>query len=126
MQQSKEECQFLINLAKPHMAKSTVVDSATGKSTDSRFIFAATASCLCDHIVFACLRGVVPDFQNLCLRVRTSTGMFLKRGRDKTIREIEQRIADFAFIPVGMWFTYFVDKSPKSTILFCVFLLNFL
>lgn len=67
MQQSKEECQFLINLAKPHMAKSTVVDSATGKSTDSRFIFAATASCLCDHIVFACLRGVVPDFQNLCV-----------------------------------------------------------
>lgn len=65
---SKEECEYLINLAKPHMAKSTVVDSATGKSTDSR--------------------------------VRTSTGMFLKRGGDKIIREIEQRIADFTFIPV--------------------------
>lgn len=33
---SKEECEYLINLAKPHMAKSTVVDSATGKSKDSR------------------------------------------------------------------------------------------
>ena len=33
---SKEECEYLISLAKPHMQKSTVVDSATGKSKDSR------------------------------------------------------------------------------------------
>ncbi|KAH7444358.1 hypothetical protein KP509_02G075100 [Ceratopteris richardii] len=33
---SKEECEYLINLAKPRMVKSTVVDSATGKSKDSR------------------------------------------------------------------------------------------
>ncbi|KAM7258001.1 hypothetical protein ACFE04_013742 [Oxalis oulophora] len=33
---TKEECEYLINLAKPHMQKSTVVDSATGKSKDSR------------------------------------------------------------------------------------------
>ncbi|GAB4848428.1 hypothetical protein Ancab_003125 [Ancistrocladus abbreviatus] len=33
---SKEECEYLIDLAKPHMQKSTVVDSATGKSKDSR------------------------------------------------------------------------------------------
>ncbi|KAF8022654.1 hypothetical protein BT93_F0234 [Corymbia citriodora subsp. variegata] len=33
---SKEECEYLISLAKPHMAKSTVVDSTTGKSKDSR------------------------------------------------------------------------------------------
>ncbi|OWM74941.1 hypothetical protein CDL15_Pgr021292 [Punica granatum] len=65
---SKEECEYLINLAKPHMVKSTVVDSATGKSKDSR--------------------------------VRTSSGTFLKRGRDKIIRDIEKRIADFTFIPV--------------------------
>jgi prolyl 4-hydroxylase len=64
---NKEECEYLINLAKPHMAKSTVVDSATGKSKDSR--------------------------------VRTSSGMFLNRGQDKTIRSIEKRIADFTFIP---------------------------
>lgn len=64
---SKEECEYLINLAKPHMKKSTVVDSETGKSKDSR--------------------------------VRTSSGTFLPRGRDKTIREIEKRIADFTFIP---------------------------
>ncbi|GLT82582.1 hypothetical protein SLE2022_009450 [Rubroshorea leprosula] len=65
---SKEECEYLINLAKPHMQKSTVVDSETGKSTDSR--------------------------------VRTSSGTFLQRGRDKIIRDIEKRIADFTFIPV--------------------------
>lgn len=65
---SKDECEYLINLAKPHMEKSTVVDSATGKSTDSR--------------------------------VRTSSGTFLTRGRDKIIRTIEKRIADFTFIPV--------------------------
>ncbi|GER33996.1 2-oxoglutarate (2OG) and Fe(II)-dependent oxygenase superfamily protein [Striga asiatica] len=67
---SKEECEYLINLAKPHMVKSTVVDSKTGKSKDSR--------------------------------VRTSSGMFLRRGRDKVIRDIEKRIADFTFIPAGM------------------------
>uniref|UniRef100_A0A1J3DVT1 procollagen-proline 4-dioxygenase n=1 Tax=Noccaea caerulescens TaxID=107243 RepID=A0A1J3DVT1_NOCCA len=65
---SKEECKYLIELAKPHMEKSTVVDEKTGKSTDSR--------------------------------VRTSSGTFLARGRDKTIREIEKRISDFTFIPV--------------------------
>ncbi|OAY60930.1 probable prolyl 4-hydroxylase 10 [Manihot esculenta] len=65
---SEEECDYLISLAKPHMQKSTVVDSETGKSKDSR--------------------------------VRTSSGTFLPRGRDKKIREIEKRIADFTFIPV--------------------------
>ncbi|KAL1822908.1 hypothetical protein DCAR_0310747 [Daucus carota subsp. sativus] len=64
---SKKECEYLINLAKPHMAKSTVVDSKTGKSKDSR--------------------------------VRTSSGMFLRRGGDKIISNIEKRIADFSFIP---------------------------
>ncbi|KAL9269159.1 putative prolyl 4-hydroxylase 10 [Drosera capensis] len=33
---TKEECEYLIELAKPHMHKSTVVDSETGKSKDSR------------------------------------------------------------------------------------------
>ncbi|XP_008778322.1 probable prolyl 4-hydroxylase 3 [Phoenix dactylifera] len=65
---SREECEYIINLAKPHMEKSTVVDSATGKSKDSR--------------------------------VRTSSGTFLQRGRDKIIRAIEKRIADYTFIPV--------------------------
>ncbi|THU65763.1 hypothetical protein C4D60_Mb05t07060 [Musa balbisiana] len=65
---SKEECKYLIDLAKPYMKKSTVVDSTTGRSTDSR--------------------------------VRTSSGMFLRRGQDKIIRAIEKRIADFTFIPV--------------------------
>ncbi|CAI9763521.1 unnamed protein product [Fraxinus pennsylvanica] len=65
---SKEECEYMINLAKPHMQKSTVVDNNTGKSKDSR--------------------------------VRTSSGTFLPRGRDKIVRDIERRIADFTFIPV--------------------------
>ncbi|XP_002530636.2 probable prolyl 4-hydroxylase 10 [Ricinus communis] len=65
---TKEECEYLINLAKPNMQKSTVVDSETGRSKDSR--------------------------------VRTSSGTFLSRGRDKKIRDIEKRIADFSFIPV--------------------------
>ncbi|XP_020113381.1 probable prolyl 4-hydroxylase 3 [Ananas comosus] len=64
---SKEECEYLIELATPHMVKSTVVDSTTGKSKDSR--------------------------------VRTSSGMFLLRGRDRIIRAIEKRIADYTFIP---------------------------
>ncbi|XP_071696207.1 probable prolyl 4-hydroxylase 10 [Rutidosis leptorrhynchoides] len=33
---SQNECEHLINLAKPHMEKSTVVDNDTGKSKDSR------------------------------------------------------------------------------------------
>ncbi|KAJ9564661.1 hypothetical protein OSB04_000627 [Centaurea solstitialis] len=33
---SQDECNHLINLAKPHMEKSTVVDNETGKSKDSR------------------------------------------------------------------------------------------
>ncbi|XP_075474143.1 putative prolyl 4-hydroxylase 10 [Primulina tabacum] len=65
---SKEECNYLISIAEPHMLKSTVVDSETGKSKDSR--------------------------------VRTSSGTFLTRGRDKIVRDIEKKIADFTFIPV--------------------------
>lgn len=65
---SKKECEYLINLAKPNMEKSSVVDNETGKSKDSR--------------------------------VRTSSGTFLPRGGDKIIRKIEQRIADYTFIPV--------------------------
>ncbi|XVF59846.1 hypothetical protein PTKIN_Ptkin07bG0308300 [Pterospermum kingtungense] len=33
---SKEECEYLIDLAKPHMEKSAVVDTKTGKKLDSR------------------------------------------------------------------------------------------
>jgi len=65
---TQEECEYLISLAKPNMQKSTVVDSATGKSKDSR--------------------------------VRTSSGTFLARGRDKIIRNIEKKIADFTFLPM--------------------------
>uniref|UniRef100_J3N3S1 procollagen-proline 4-dioxygenase n=1 Tax=Oryza brachyantha TaxID=4533 RepID=J3N3S1_ORYBR len=65
---SKEECEYLISLARPLMKKSTVVDTSTGGSKDSR--------------------------------VRTSSGMFLRRGLDKIISTIEKRISDYTFIPV--------------------------
>lgn len=38
-EQSKEECEYLISIAEPHMVKSTVVDSKTGRSKDSRYAF---------------------------------------------------------------------------------------
>ncbi|CAN6453540.1 unnamed protein product [Victoria cruziana] len=65
---SRSECEYLINLAQPHMKKSTVVDSQTGRSMDSR--------------------------------VRTSSGTFLKRGQDKFIKDIENRIAEVSFVPI--------------------------
>lgn len=46
-EQSKEECEYLINLAKPHMLKSTVVDSKTGQSKDSRYAFQSFGSNFC-------------------------------------------------------------------------------
>ncbi|KAE8696782.1 putative prolyl 4-hydroxylase 10 [Hibiscus syriacus] len=78
---SKEECEYLISLANPHMAKSTVVDSKTGKSKDSR--------------------------------VRTSSGMFLRRGQDKIIRDIGKRIADYTFIPVANFVIHSMEKAFK-------------
>lgn len=49
LNQSKEECEYLISLAKPHMAKSTVVDSATGRSKDSRYAFLTPPYISCGH-----------------------------------------------------------------------------
>lgn len=45
----------------------------------------------------------VPLASVFACRVRTSSGMFLKRGRDKVVQTIEKRIADFTFIPVGRY-----------------------
>ncbi|KAK8572599.1 hypothetical protein V6N12_028651 [Hibiscus sabdariffa] len=38
---SKEECEYLIKIAKPFMKKSSVVDTKTGKRKDSRFVSSA-------------------------------------------------------------------------------------
>jgi hypothetical protein len=46
----------------------------------------------------------VMPFVTFIFRVRTSSGTFLARGRDKIIRNIEKKIADFTFLPAGMWF----------------------
>ena len=37
-EQTQDECNHLIELARPSLVKSTVVDSATGKSKDSRCV----------------------------------------------------------------------------------------
>ncbi|XP_024633385.1 probable prolyl 4-hydroxylase 3 [Medicago truncatula] len=65
---SKEECEHLINLAKPFMARSLVVDGVTGEVKESSS--------------------------------RTSSGMFLDRGKDKIVQNIERRIADITSVPI--------------------------
>ncbi|PWA36747.1 Oxoglutarate/iron-dependent dioxygenase [Artemisia annua] len=65
---SPEECDYLISLANPHMSRSMVIDSVTGKS-----IYSST---------------------------RTSSSMYLARGRDKMIQSIEKRIANITSLPV--------------------------
>lgn len=40
-------------------------------------------------------------------RVRTSSGTFLRRGHDEIVEEIENRISDFTFIPVGTYVGFF-------------------
>lgn len=103
LEQSKEECEYLIELAKPHMQKSSVVDSETGKSKDSRF--AHRTLLLIYYKTIYQLKQKFDLDQNphmtFFCRVRTSSGTFLARGRDKIIRDIEKRIADFSFVPVG-------------------------
>lgn len=59
---------------------------------------------------------------NLC-RVRTSSGTFLPRGRDKIVQRIEKRIADFTFIPVGMHFNGYLRQHLCIRI---KYLLNFI
>lgn len=94
------------------MVKSTVVDSKTGKSKDSRFVPSMSPQ-MCVFFIssygrrmsirnlFSCIIVLFVEEETLLCRVRTSSGMFLRRGRDKVIKDIEKRIADFAFIPVG-------------------------
>ncbi|AES74074.2 prolyl 4-hydroxylase alpha-like protein [Medicago truncatula] len=65
---SKEECEHLINLAKPFMQRSLVVDGVTG--------------------------------QGILNSVRTSSGTFLERGKDKIVQNVERRIADITSIPI--------------------------
>lgn len=115
--QSKEECEYLINLARPHMKKSTVVDSKTGKSKDSTyvslcpFLHSSWILLFIETDISLLLRTFVSVLFLSCIskavivlsfRVRTSSGMFLRRGQDKIIRTIEKRIADYTFIPAGM------------------------
>ncbi|EFJ32891.1 hypothetical protein SELMODRAFT_67344, partial [Selaginella moellendorffii] len=70
---SAEECDYLIAIAGPRLAKSTVVDTSTGKAR----------------------HGIES-------KVRTSTGMFLSNydRRYPMIEAIERRIAVYSMIPV--------------------------
>ncbi|KAL6317300.1 hypothetical protein AAG906_030053 [Vitis piasezkii] len=81
---SKEECEYMISLAKPYMKKSTVVDSETGRSKDSSFITLVIFKTL----DISYLQGAY-QFRNV-----------FEERRDKIIRDIKKRIADFTFIPV--------------------------
>ncbi|KAI9084379.1 hypothetical protein K1719_033721 [Acacia pycnantha] len=81
--QTDEECEYLINLAEPHMQKSTVLDLDTGKIKYSR--------------------------------VSTCSETFLPRGRDKIVRNIEKRIADFTSILVdGLFFMRGTGESGED------------
>jgi prolyl 4-hydroxylase len=84
---SKEECEYLISKARPEMERSGVVDNVSGKNVDSE-----------------CASLSAPRYSTVTSapRIRTSSGMFFKRGQDATIAAIEDRIAGFAMIPVGV------------------------
>ena len=83
----------MISLAKPSMKKSKVVDVKTGGSKDSRF---------CYSLIYFSPSSLILNLTNrIMCRVRTSSGTFLKRGQDEIVEEIENRISDFTFIPVG-------------------------
>jgi len=57
--------------------------------------------CIPLNLYFCQVRSGLIIFKVWKCRVRTSSGTFLTRGQDKIIQTIEQRIADFTFIPVG-------------------------
>ena len=95
--QSQEECEHLIEIAKPHMEKSTFVDSVTGKRKDSRYAVSSIFSIIFHSIILLLISCPLRSF-----RVRTSSVTFLDRWQDETVRTIEKRIADFTFLPVGM------------------------
>ena len=115
--QSKEECKYLISLGKPHMVKSTVVDSQTGKSKDRRFAFFSSWVmnwwwCFMSEkekdrfffVVGWCYCGFFSD--NLWIYIYRPLRALIIQGanklRDKIIKTIEKRIADYTFIPAGM------------------------
>ncbi|KAK8681531.1 hypothetical protein V6N13_053933 [Hibiscus sabdariffa] len=52
---SKEECEYLIKIAKPFMKKSSVVDTKTGKRKDSRFVLSAGYEIKWTVLVFHCI-----------------------------------------------------------------------
>ena len=109
---TNEECEHLISLAKPNMAKSKVADVKTGRSKDSRF---------CTRFPLQDASGNFLNFkyQNaLMCRVRTSSGAFLKTGHDEIVKEIEDKISDFTFIPVGMWLCFLLVQNMITVYIF--------
>uniref|UniRef100_A0A0D3A1P1 Prolyl 4-hydroxylase alpha subunit domain-containing protein n=1 Tax=Brassica oleracea var. oleracea TaxID=109376 RepID=A0A0D3A1P1_BRAOL len=47
---------------------------------------------------------------------RTSTGSFISRGHDKIVEEIENRISEFTFLPVGQTLTKEAKQSSLSPV----------
>eukprot|EP00898_Chlorokybus_atmophyticus_P003770 jgi/Chlat1/4394/Chrsp29S04541 len=61
----------------------------------------------CDHLIQlaepSMQKSTVVDNatgRSIGSNIRTSSGMFLKRGQDEVVARIEQKIADFTFIPI--------------------------
>ncbi|GAV72108.1 hypothetical protein CFOL_v3_15597 [Cephalotus follicularis] len=101
----KEECEYLIGLAKPHMQKSTVVDSETGKSRDSSCIILSTILFLSFSIIFldfftVKFHFILPLFFAYALKF-LYTSLLQSAYELSIIRDIENKIASFTFIPVG-------------------------
>lgn len=75
-----------------------------------------TAGSVLSHVFFS-LQVAFGNFLNfkfpnaLMCRVRTSSGAFLKTGHDEIVKEIENKISDFTFIPVGMWLCFLLVQN---------------
>ncbi|WOL11930.1 putative prolyl 4-hydroxylase 3 [Canna indica] len=88
---SKEECEHLIEKAKPRMKKSAVLDPRTGERIESKSVYFSRT--LERKFKFLNINASYP------FRIRTSSGAFLRRGEDEIIMAIEKRIAQYTFIP---------------------------
>jgi prolyl 4-hydroxylase len=82
------------------MTKSSVVDNVSGKSLDSECVLAARRG----------LAAPLTPGPRTC-SIRTSSGMFLRRGQDETIKLIEDRIAAFSMVPAGALLLRAVDRD---------------
>lgn len=118
--QSKEECEYLINLAKPRLVRALVTDRETGRGVESRFLSLSTISSPTTRIFDATKHN---DLRTFC-SARTSYGAFLSRGGDRVVRAIEQRIADYTKIPIGTVLVFLHFSTIRKVVQFILFFLS--